>query len=64
VDYALSNPEETVEMGLLQAERMRQLTSDDRYAESLLNAIDACALACGGRPESTQDFVIYPPVYF
>jgi hypothetical protein len=64
VEYALSNPEETVEMGLLQAEKMRELTSDERYAESLLSAIDACALANGSRPKGTQNFVIYPPIQF
>lgn len=64
VDYALSNPKDTVEMGLHQAERMRDVTSDERYAESLLNAIDACALANGGRPNDTQDFVAFPPDAF
>ena len=60
VDYALSHPEETVEMGLLQAERMRELNSNERYAESLMNIIDACALSTGKRPEGTQSFVFYP----
>jgi hypothetical protein len=64
VDYALTHPEETVEMGLVQAEKMRELTNDDRYAESLINALDACALASGNRPLGTQNFVIYPPRQF
>lgn len=64
VDYALSHPEETVEMGLLQAERMRELNNDDRFAESLINMIDICALANGKRPEGTQNFVVYPPQRF
>jgi hypothetical protein len=63
IDYALSNPEETVEMGVLQAEKMREIYSDARYAESLTNLLDTCALA-SKRPEGTQEFVSYPPERF
>lgn len=62
VGSALERPLETVEIGFAQAERMRKLLTEERYVEQLVAAIDACALGCGGRPTSTQDFVIYEPL--
>ena len=57
VELALSRPRETVEMGMRQGSRMRELLTLDRYIDQVTTVVDACALACGGRPAGTQEFV-------
>jgi hypothetical protein len=59
MEMALQRPRDTVEMGLAQAERLRQLMSEEEYYRRLILAVDACALACGGRPPGTQPFVLF-----
>jgi hypothetical protein len=62
VEAALARPRETVEMGIAQGERMRELMPAERYFERLLAVVDACALACGQRPPDTQNFVHFNPI--
>jgi hypothetical protein len=62
VERALSRPAETVEMGLAQGERLRQLRTPEEFVRELVTAVDACALACGERPPQTQNFVHYQPL--
>jgi hypothetical protein len=62
VETALSRPRETVEMGVAQAERLRELRTPEHYARELTAALDACALCCGQRPPGTQNFVHYRPL--
>jgi hypothetical protein len=64
VEAALARPRDIIDMGIAQAERMRELLPAERYFERLLAAVDACALACGERPPGTQNFVHYRPVEF
>jgi hypothetical protein len=59
LETVLQRPRETVEMGIAQAERMRELMSEEQYYRRLLSAVDACALGCGPRPPGTQPFVVY-----
>lgn len=59
VEMALSRPRDTVQMGVVQAERMRELLTEEKYVEQLVTAVDACALACGERPSGTQGYVSY-----
>jgi hypothetical protein len=58
METALRHPRDTVEMGLAQAERMRQLMSEEEYYRRLILAVDACALGCA-RPPGTQPFVVF-----
>lgn len=62
IERALSRPRETVELGLDQAVRMGELLTVERYVDQVLTVVDACALACGGRPDGTQDFVSYDAI--
>jgi hypothetical protein len=62
VETALSRPRDTVEMGVIQGERMRELLTAENYVKQLLAAVDACALACSGSPPGTQNFVHYEPL--
>ena len=62
VEAALSRPHDTVEMGVAQAERMRELLTEEKYVEQLVAAVDACALACGNCPSGTQNYVSYQPI--
>ena len=62
IDRALSRPQETVEMGIEQGERMRAVLTEARYVEQLTAAIDACTLGCAGRPAGTQNFVDYSAI--
>ena len=61
VEGALARPRETVERGIAHGKRMRELLSRDRYVEQMLAVVDACALACGPRPEGTQPYVAFQP---
>jgi len=62
VEAALSRPRDTVEMGVVEAERMRELLTEEKYVEQLVTAVDACALACGECPPGTQRYVSYQPI--
>jgi hypothetical protein len=62
VELALAQPRETVEFGLRQAARMRELLTEESYVEQLVSAVDACALNCGGAPEGKQYFVDFSPL--
>jgi hypothetical protein len=62
IDAALSRPRETVEMGVAQAERMRELLTEEKYVEQLVTAVDACVLGCEERPPGTQNYVSYQPI--
>jgi len=62
VDLALSRPRDMVAKGIDQAHRMRELLTVDRYVEQMIAAVDACAMACGGRPSGTQNYVFFDPI--
>jgi hypothetical protein len=62
VEAALSHPRETVEMGVAQGTRLRELLTREHYVEQVIAAVDACALACGGRPDGTQPYVELSPL--
>lgn len=49
-------------MGVVQAERMRELLTEEKYVEQLVTTVDACALACAECPPGTQDYVIYQSI--
>lgn len=51
-------------MGIEQGKRLRERVDDDCNADALQTALDAYALASGGRPPGTQEFVSYPPRRF
>jgi hypothetical protein len=57
VEAALSHPRETVEMGIAQGMRLRELLTRERTIEQVVAAVDACALACGERPAGTQSYL-------
>lgn len=62
VESALEHPAGTVELGLAQGERMRELLTEDYYVEQLVSAVDACAFGCGDRPADSQNFVDFRPL--
>jgi hypothetical protein len=62
VEMALARPRETVEMGLAQGARVRELLTREHYVEQLVTVVDACALACAERPPGTQEYVSYAPL--
>jgi hypothetical protein len=62
VEAALARPRETVETGIDLGKRMRELLTREHYAEPMLAVVDACALACGARPEGTQPYVDFQPL--
>ncbi|WP_143707412.1 hypothetical protein [Uliginosibacterium sp. TH139] len=59
IEFGLSRPEAVVEMGVEQGRLMRNIVPESLYVQQMLSAIDAVAMACGGRPEGTQGFVDY-----
>lgn len=59
VDLALSRPGDMVAVGVEQANRMRELLTEDRYVEQVIAAVDACAMGCGSRPKGTQNYVSF-----
>lgn len=64
VEAALARPRDTVEMGVAQAERMRELRKPEDYVRELLAVVDVCAMACAPRPPGTQNFVHYPQIVY
>lgn len=62
IDRALSKPVETVDMGLEQGTRMRELLTEERYVEQVLGVVDACAMALQERPDGTQNYVAFQPI--
>jgi len=62
VDRALSRPADVVALGVEQSTRMRELLTEERYVEQVVGVVDACAMACGSRPEGTQNYVWFQPI--
>lgn len=63
VESAISNPGETVELGVRQHDCFEYLFNEDIFRTTLLCAIDAISLRLDGRPINTQDFVGFPSAH-
>ncbi|MDY0020610.1 MAG: hypothetical protein RBT47_11465 [Anaerolineae bacterium] len=61
--YAL-HPEEAVELGIEQGQRLREIYTDAAYVHSVEAAVAVSAMRMMERPLGTQPFVDFPPKHF
>lgn len=64
VEQYVDHPEQAIDLGIEQASSFRKLFHDGDFTQSLLLAVQMCALRIGERPAGTQNFVNFPPRLF